>query len=97
MRRLLFLATVLPVAGCAATDLIDRVVGSNVSESSVQATARAVDQYCLLHGGNIADRSATLQRINERTSVGDVMPVDCDSDGAPDFRADVRPEGGLAH
>jgi hypothetical protein len=97
MRQLMILTVVLGVAGCAATDLIDRVAGSNISETSVQATARTVDQYCLLHGGNVAERSSTLQRINERTTVGDVIAFDCDSDGAPDFPGDSGPEGGPAH
>lgn len=85
MRQLIILAALLGIAGCAATDLIDRVLGSHVSEASVHATAGAVDRYCLLHGGNVADRSATLRRINERTRVGDVIAFDCDSNGAPDF------------
>lgn len=48
-------------------------------------TARAVDRYCAEMAELTEFRVEFVGKVNELTEVGDLIAIDCDGDGEPDF------------
>lgn len=82
LRIFTVLALALLLSGCLAkvTDVFKYVESQSASK-----VAAAVDVYCNKLGGQTEKRKSFVTAVNAKTTKGDILGFDCNSDGKPDF------------
>lgn len=74
------------LSGCALAPLVGLQEEVDFVEGKgIEGVARAIDLYCATETHNVAKRKQRLEKLNTMTLRGNMTPLDCDSDGDPDF------------
>lgn len=82
------------LSGCTALSPVMSMVGLQeevnlVEGHGVNGLAKAIDVYCSTEFVFVDQRRGRLADLNAKTNVGDMLPLDCNSDGNPDFAISV--------
>lgn len=73
------------LTGCTGAGALDQMLtGGQITEQTTTAAARVIDTHCTVNGFDLVGRKAMLDRVNAKTTVGDLTMLDCNSDGEPD-------------
>ena len=77
-----------PILAIAAIALM----GCEVVDTGTDVLARGIDEACERGMTTLAieGRKEIVREINEKTTIGNHTPSDCDSDGLPDFVIDAN-------
>lgn len=74
------------LGGCALAPLVGLQEEVDFAEGKgIEGVAKAIDLYCVTETHNVAKRKQRLEKLNAMTIRGNMTPLDCDSDGNPDF------------
>ena len=90
MKTLLVAASAMLLASCSALSPVASLVGLQEEINLVEgygtdALAKSIDVYCSTEFVFVDQRRGRLANLNAKTTVGDMLPLDCNSDGQPDF------------